>query len=286
MADQPIIIKRRKNKHHGHHGGAWKVAYADFITAMMAFFMVMWIMGLSEEDRAIIQGYFNDPAGFEKSTPQGRPSLFTQMETQIKQSQDERAKEADAEQERAEQLYEEISEGIEADPELSKMLQSSQLQVRVTSAGIQIDIIENESNGEVFFKLGSAEVRPAARELVGKIGPLLASSGRKMVIEGHTDSRPYPGIGYDNFDLSNDRAQAVRRLLLGAGVATSQVMEVRALADTQPRLAADTRHFSNRRVTVLLPYQFEAKGVIEMPKLDMRETIEGQFRVPLPTESR
>lgn len=284
MADQPIIIKRRKKTHHPHHGGAWKVAYADFITAMMAFFLVMWIMGLSEDDRAIIQGYFNDPAGFQKSTPRGEPSIFSQQDTQISSMEDARARQARDEQEGAERLYTELREGVESDPELSAMLEASQLQIRVTAEGIQIDIIENESNGEVYFKLGSADVRPAARELIGKIGPLLASSGRKMVIEGHTDSRPYPGIGYDNFDLSNDRAQAVRRLLIGSGVQQSQVMEVRALADTQPRLAADPRHFSNRRVTVLLPYQFEPKGLIAMPKIDVTESIEGQFRVPRPLD--
>ena len=279
----PIIIKKKKVSGHGHHGGAWKVAYADFVTAMMAFFMVMWIMGLSQEDRNIIQSYFQDPMGFDKRPPRSAISIGPQGGPQSSKTGDQGTGTSQAEQERMEavRLRNEIEHQIEGDAQLQGLLRNDSVEVSVNNDGVLLEFIENEANGEVFFQIGSATVRPAARALIQKIGPLLAATRRPLQIEGHTDSRPYPGAGYDNFDLSTDRAHAVRRLLGASGVGSTQFLQVVGHADTRPRAGMDPRHFSNRRVSVLLPYAMGTNPESSLPADALKESVEGIFRLPM-----
>ncbi len=281
----PIIIKKKIIKSHGHHGGAWKVAYADFVTAMMAFFMVMWIIGMDEEDRSVIQAYFEDPVGFSKNQaraavnfqpvdgkPTSKPGSDDKGNHMLKEHLQARA-EIDA-------LQKEIEKEFQDDPELRELLKGQAIEITTTEEGLLIEFIENEMNGEVFFKLGSDEVRPQARLVMSKIAPILGRTGRPMIVSGHTDARPFVGTSHDNFDLSYERANAVRKLLRSGGVNSEQLQEILAKADTEPR-HEDPMHFSNRRVTILLPFEIKTGKVEGLPKDVLRESIEGFFKVPV-----
>lgn len=281
----PIIIKKKKVHGHGHHGGAWKVAYADFVTAMMAFFMVMWIMSLSDEDKQLVQAYFEDPTGFSKKIPRGEQHIMPWQKFNKKQREGEFGNAEVREQMQArdemQEIREDVVEKIEQDPELKELMEKQAITATITSEGLEIELIESEMNGEVFFVVGSAVVRPQAVSVIGKVAPILAQTGHALVVEGHTDSRQYVGEGYDNYNLSHDRADAVRRLLLAGGVAGPQIEAIKAYADQKPRLPKDPAHFSNRRVTILLPFATEASRQIdELPSTQLRESIEGVFRRP------
>lgn len=282
MADGPVVIVKRKGKQaHGHHGGAWKVAYADFVTAMMAFFMVMWIMGMSQEDRDIIQGYFNDPLGFTSSPPQAKMNILPEAgPTRSKGAGKgtEMQKEADvAEIERA---ASEVRTEVREDPALAGMQTEGSLDIAITAEGLKISLSESESNSELFFKLGSAEVQPAARTVLGRLAPVLAKLGRPLMVDGHTDARPLGRGGYDNFDLSHDRANAVRHVLLDGGVSNSQVTAVRGFADRRPRRPEDPNSFANRRVEILLPFEDFSEPVVRPATGPLGSEIQGIFRFP------
>lgn len=275
---QLIVKKRKSHGGHGHHGGSWKVAYADFVTAMMAFFMVMWIMGLSDQTRAQIQGYFNDPLGFVKNQPMTRNVITLPGTPQAKPGRDqsEGTGSKQTEAQRAQQLAEQVRRTIQQDrADLSaEMLQD--VQVTVTAEGVQLQFTERK--GPVFFSLGSAELLPPAERLIRKLSPVLARAGRKMIIDGYTDARPYPSSSYTNWDLSGDRAAAIRRALVAGGVSERQFDMVRANADTRPLHPDDPYNAENRRVTILLPYRVsdaEAKG---LPSDEMRDKLRQTFR--------
>ena len=285
MAEQPIIVKKIKAHGHAHHGGSWKVAYADFVTAMMAFFMVMWIMGLSDETRAQIQGYFNDPVGFMKNTPRSRsvipingsPKTKPKTDKGPSEGQIETARSMAQQEKEAEEIRKEVSHaaesGGEADADLQGILKD--VEMSVTDEGLKIEFIERE--GEVFFELGSAVIRPAARKLIAKIAPVLARSGKPMLIDGHTDARAFPSHSYDNWNLSGDRANALRRALCENGVSEKQLLGVRAHGATQPRKPEDPFHFSNRRVAILLPFKPAEASVGPLPAEQVHEGTQAAF---------
>ena len=281
----PIIIKRRKRHKHAHHGGAWKVAYADFVTAMMAFFMVMWIMSLSDKDRQLVQAYFQDPVGFSKNPPKSNshirppaPPSNDPGKTDAGNAQIEQAQKAQAE---AQEAMEQIEQTIKQDPALQQMLEQNAIETKITPEGLQIELIESDMNGEVFFKVGSAEVQPRAREVMAHIAPVLAKAARPIVVEGHTDARPLNKGIYDNYTLSTDRAHAVKRLLWMSGVTESQIEAVKGYAAQMPRVPEDPFHFSNRRVTILLPFGVELpRRIEELPTSRLNDTIQGVFRNP------
>jgi chemotaxis protein MotB len=258
MADNQVIIVKKKAAHgHGHHGGSWKVAYADFVTAMMAFFMVMWIMGLSEENKNIIQGYFNDPLGFNKTVPRSNAIVDLKMKPNstgrsgrsdgkgshdIKSVGDNAGELAKIEK-AAKQL-------LESDPELAKALKEH-IDFRLTEEGLRLEF--KEAATPVFFESGSAVLRKEGLKLIQKIGPFLAQKGCKIIVEGHTDSVGYGSkASYSNWELSQDRAGAMRRALIGSGVNYGQFQGVMGYAETKP-LYPDTRDPRNRRVSVLVP---------------------------------
>jgi len=282
----PIIIKKKKGGHGGHHGGAWKVAYADFVTAMMAFFMVMWIMGLSQETRAQIQGYFNDPFGFVKDTPSNPVSLRPQAGNPYLAKKGGEGKASDL-MRRDVQDFEKLEGDLKAaisgklaggSKGLAELAKS--VDMEISNEGLQINFVER--TGEVFFLLGSDQVQPIARELILKVAPILAHSNRPMFIDGHTDARPFVGKnGYDNTQLSNDRSMAVYRLLVAGGVGEKQVMATRGFGSKHLRKVDDPFHFSNRRVTILLPFSSTMEQVFSGPKEQLSQEIEGVFRPPV-----
>lgn len=262
---QPIIIKKKKVMGGGHHGGSWKVAYADFVTAMMAFFMVMWIMGMDSETRSMIQGYFNDPLGFVKNPPKthtafampGSPrpkdgvSSSKGTGNDFESTNSSQVAQLKLQKESMESIKSRIEKALSEDPTLQGLMKYVSL--TVSDEGLLVEF--SEAVGAVFFESGSFTIRPEAMKLVSKVGPILGHSSFKLIIKGHTDAQPYAGKGYTNWDLSTDRAQAMRRALSQHGVGDGQFLSVTGLADTELKNTEDPYHFSNRRVTLLLPFK-------------------------------
>jgi chemotaxis protein MotB len=270
---QPIIIKKVKGSHEAHHGGSWKVAYADFVTAMMAFFMVMWIMGLSDNVRTLIQGYFNDPVGFMKSIPRstnliktmGHPAKVTRSTSPAAATHltgEPGSLEIDLEE--LEAIKREIQKKLATTQTSSLKELTKNVEITMVKEGLLIEFIEK--TGEVFFKVGSAEIQPKARNIFLEISKVLAKSERKLILDGHTDARPYPSSTYDNWDLSADRAIALKKILLEGGAPPEQILKIRAYAATKLRNPADPYHFSNRRVTILLPFKSGTNAITNLPK--------------------
>lgn len=262
---QPIIIKKKKVVAGGHHGGSWKVAYADFVTAMMAFFMVMWIMGMDAETRSMIQGYFNDPLGFIKNPPKTKTAFAMPGSPRPKEGVAEskgrgpdfetangkQAAEIKLQKENLEDVKDKIEHAMSNDPELKGLMKY--VSMTLTEEGLVVEF--SEAVGAVFFESGSYAVRPQAMDLISKVAPILARSGYKIDIKGHTDARPYAGTGYTNLDLSTDRALAMKRALCQFGVNESRIIHITGCGDTELKNTADPYHFSNRRVTLLLPFK-------------------------------
>ncbi len=291
MADHGTVIIKKKKVHggHGHHGGSWKVAYADFVTAMMAFFMVMWIMGLSDQTKAQIQGYFNDPMGFMKNQPRSKnifnvksfPSASPQRKQAGSPGAGERSGGSDSEvtAQAAEgaELERRIGKAIAEAPNLKALLKY--IDFTITREGIRMEFVE--STGSVFFESGSAKIRPEAKRLIKLITPVLRASGRGMIIEGHTDAKPYGGKEYTNFELSSDRANALRRMFSYSGIPDNRFMGVRGMADRDLKNPLDPLDLKNRRVTVLLPWNTGDSGVTELPKEGLKKNTEAEFKAKL-----
>lgn len=261
---QPIIIKKVRKGGHGHHGGSWKVAFADFMTAMMAFFLVMWIIGLDQETRSAIAGYFNDPLDFAKKSQGSKLESLMEKDTKQK-GNEEPANDLDGlrwkedEQKRLEDLSKQLKAAIASDEDLKEIGQF--VQINESEEGLVLEFVEGA--GSMFFESGSAEVRPVARKLFNRLGSILAKQQRSMTIDGHTDAQPYKStMGYDNWNLSNDRAVAVLRVLQSAGVQEKHVLAVRGFADRRLKDKKNPLSFVNRRVTVLLPYTWKESEVL------------------------
>jgi len=280
VADTPIIIKKKKvHGGHGHHGGSWKVAYADFVTAMMAFFMVMWIMGLSDQTRAQIQGYFNDPLGFAKNEPKNKVNITPAGDPAYRKGKGkgEGDDPNSADERKLRQLKGELSSKIAAEGDLSKLLEH--VEMTVTKEGLRIEFVE--STVATFFASGQSKILPEAMKFVRRIGPILAQSRRPMIIEGHTDAEPYPSDTYNNWDLSADRANAMRRALQASGISSKQFCGVRALADTELKRPDKPLDVSNRRVSILLPFDKPKDSVTEMPREEFENRIKQHSPPPV-----
>ena len=273
----PIIVKRKKVQAAAHHGGSWKVAYADFVTAMMAFFMVMWIMGMSQETRSMVAGYFNDPLGFMKNQPKSRspfaiPGSPVQKSTVAQKGPNSKSS-VDEELE-LKRIEGEFKAAIQADVDLKALAQH--VEIALEDEGLRIELVE--TTGAVFFESGQAVIRPEAKRLISKIAPILGKSTRPVIIEGHTDAAPYPSPNYDNWNLSSDRANSVRRCMSASGVNAKQFVEIRGYADTRLKNTASPFHFSNRRVTVLLPFKRMVGTPDNLPSEQLKNEIQGYFR--------
>lgn len=247
-----IRIVKKKHGDHGHHGGAWKVAYADFVTAMMAFFLVMWIIGLSQNIKEAIAAYFKDPVGFMKAVNEGKLAFSIAPEGgAAKASEKELSELSEAsEKQRMEQAKKEIEKVVEGVPEFKHL--KPYVQIQIVDEGLRIELME--SSQSVFFMTGSAEVNPPARQLLSRIAKYLAKLPNRIVIEGHTDSRPFSRGGMTNWELSVNRANSARRILEASGLRKGQIYEVRGYADNKLRVPNDPYHYSNRRISLLIAY--------------------------------
>jgi chemotaxis protein MotB len=233
----PIIVIKKKVSHGGHHGGAWKVAYADFVTAMMALFIVLWLLNQSEQVKKAVAGYFNDPKG--TANLLGTTMSGTGVQVTVD----------DPNKKLLEQLKEKLEQEIRAKKELEKLLK--QIEITITPEGLRIELLESK-NG-TFYQSGSAQLSASGQALLTLLATELKTLPNQLLIEGHTDAQPYSsGANYTNWELSADRANSARRLLQQSGVRVDQVTQVRGYADQFLRVKDNPLDPSNRRISILV----------------------------------
>jgi chemotaxis protein MotB len=246
------IVKKKKGGHGGHHGGSWKVAYADFVTAMMAFFMVMWLLSMDQKMKDAIEGYFSNPVGFKKGFSAGTNVTSNGNSPAGEQKPPLRMMIHSAEEKRFTEVANDLRNRINGTAEL-KMI-GAHVEAVNTKAGLRIELIES-GNGQTFFENGSARMTPITVQVLALIGEELKSLRTPIIIEGHTDSRNYASLtGYGNWELSADRANAARRALEAVGVDPKRVIEVRGMADRNLRIPDKPLDPANRRISILLPF--------------------------------
>ncbi|MGE4244078.1 flagellar motor protein MotB [Ramlibacter sp.] len=270
---QPVIVKRvKKGGHGGHHGGAWKIAYADFVTAMMAFFLLMWLLGSTAQgDLQGIASYFQSPlkvalaggsgSGDSSSIVKGGGTNLTrtngnerrgdvQAPSRSYNLQALRAEVQAADAARMREVQTRIEAALQASPTLGAL--RAQLRMDITADGLRIQIVDDQ--GRPMFDAGSARVKDYTRELMRSIGRLVDEAGARVVLSGHTDASPYAGgeRGYSNWELSSDRANASRRELLAGGLAEDRVVRVLGLGSSVHFNPADPLSPLNRRISILV----------------------------------
>jgi chemotaxis protein MotB len=235
---RPIIVIKKKGGHGGHHGGAWKVAYADFVTAMMSLFIVLWLMSTSDQVKKAIAGYFNDPKG--SGAQMGSAAVNSSASETVA-----------IDRANVEKLKDEIQKAILKQTDLNKL--SKQIEMTVTGEGLRIDLIEG--SGGTFFQSGSPKLSDNGVQLLALLAGQLKVLPNQVLIEGHTDAQPFSSTnGYTNWELSADRANAARRLLETGGIRAGQVSQVRGYADQNLRLPANPLDPSNRRVSLIVQW--------------------------------
>jgi chemotaxis protein MotB len=274
MADEgqkPIIIKRIKKGGHGHHGGAWKIAYADFVTAMMAFFLLMWLLGSTTKgDMEGIANYFKTPlkvamqggsgAGDSASILRGGGQDLTRRNGQVKKGDTPAAKKTydlkaaraaleQAEASRLQKLKERIEGAIAANPTLAKY--KNQLLLDITSEGLRIQIVDEKNRP--MFAMASSDLQPYTRDILDVLAMVLNDVPNRIGLSGHTDSTPYQTeSGYSNWELSADRANASRRELVHGGLADAKILRVVGLAAAVHLDRKDPFNPINRRISILV----------------------------------
>ena len=236
MASPPVIVVKKKAGHGGHHGGAWKVVYADFVTAMMALFIVLWLMNSSKQLQVAVGGYFKDPTGTAKKVGTNQSGSGTNF-TLTRQNMAE--------------LKEQLQKTIRSINDLEKLRKN--IDMTVTAEGLRIELLESDKG--TFFDSGSSTLNGTGTELLALLAGELANLPNKLSIEGHTDAKPFSGKGnYSNWELSADRANAARRLMQQSGLRSDQVSQVRGFSDQRLRNAKDPLEASNRRISIIVQY--------------------------------
>ncbi|MFH1077487.1 MAG: flagellar motor protein MotB [Pseudomonadota bacterium] len=255
--------RRKKAQPEGGHGGSWKVAYADFVTAMMAFFLLMWLLNMSSaEKRARLSYYFKNFSIFEKSGDSalgtgdsGKKGIYSMLETDITEtdvSQKEQKGETSAQEEitkkiKKEDLQQDLKNLI--DHNLGDV--KNQVLVDVFEGGVRVQLTDTE--GELMFPVGSTSLTSKAKEILKVItGQNIKNFSGKIAIEGHTDARPYPSEDYTNWELSTERASAARRAMGEYGLDPSKIIRVTGFADKDPLIKNDPYDPRNRRISILL----------------------------------
>ena len=235
-AKPPIIIIKKGGGHGGHHGGAWKVAYADFVTAMMALFIVLWLLNSSKQIQEAVGGYFKDPTGTSRkvgSDMQGSGQNFTVSKDNMGD------------------LKEQLQRAIREVPNIEKL--KNHIDMTVTNEGLRIELMESASG--TFFESGSSKPNGDGKDILITLAHELGKIPNEIYVEGHTDAKPYSqNSSYTNWELSADRANATRRLIQQNGVNSDQVTQVRGFADQSLRKPDVPLDPSNRRVSMIVQY--------------------------------
>ena len=258
MPTPPIIIIKKKGGHGGHHGGAWKVAYADFVTAMMALFIVLWLMNSSQKIQVAVGGYFKDPSGTAKKVGTGLAGTGENLQL--------------AKQDMA-KLKVELQKSIQSITDLDKLKKN--IEMTVTAEGLRIELLESEKG--TFFDSGSSALNTSGQEMLALLAVELGKVPNHVSVEGHTDARPFTGKrSYSNWELSADRANAARRLMQQSGLRPDQVSQVRGFADQRLRNLRDAQDPSNRRISIIVQYISSNTDEAESPGGDTKESREGK----------
>ena len=238
----PIILIKKKVAHSSHHGGAWKVAYADFVKAMMALFIVLWLLSSSEKIKKAVGSYFQDPTGAGKmmgNTMAGIGESLTVTKDDMKD------------------LKQKLEQAMKTIPKFDQM--KNNVELTITSEGLRVELIENEKG--MFFDSGNAHPTDRGEELLARLAAEIGRLPNTVLIEGHTDAKPYPGAAtYTNWELSADRANSARRLMQENGMRANQVVQVRGFADERLRIPNDPTNPANRRVSLIIQYQTKNSG--------------------------
>ena len=260
---QPIIVIKKKGGHGSHHGGAWKVAYADFVTAMMALFIVLWLMNASPEVQKAVGGYFKDPRGMASKTGTNLAGAGPGVTLDKKN---------------IEHLKDKLEEAIHQSPEFEKL--KNNVEITVTEEGLRIELVESEKG--LFFDSGQPSPTGTGKDLLVKLAQELGKISSPIALEGHTDSQSYGADAYTNWELSADRANAARRIMQSSGLKAGQVSQVRGFADQQLRIPDKPTDASNRRVSIIVQYRSAepgkdekgegAKGIAGKPVADEGKT--------------
>jgi chemotaxis protein MotB len=233
---RPIIIVKKKGGHGGPHGGAWKVAYADFVTAMMALFIVLWLLNSSKQIQEAVGGYFKDPTGTSKkvgSNMQGAGENFVLTRDNMPK------------------LKEQLQQAMRQMSDFESL--RSHIEMTVTAEGLRIELSESASG--TFFDTGGSKLKTDGADLIAALAQELGKLPNKLSIEGHTDSQPYaPSATYGNWELSSDRANAARRVMQANGIRADQITQVRGFADQRLRKPDAPLDPSNRRISLIVQY--------------------------------
>jgi len=257
MPTPPIIIIKKKGGHGGHHGGAWKVAYADFVTAMMALFIVLWLMNSSQKIQVAVGGYFKDPSGTAKKVGTGLAGTGENLQL--------------AKQDMA-KLKVELQKSIQSITDLDKLKKN--IEMTVTAEGLRIELLESEKG--TFFDSGSSALNTSGQEMLALLAVELGKVPNHVSVEGHTDAKPFTGKrSYSNWELSADRANAARRLMQQSGLRPDQVSQVRGFADQRLRNLRDAQDPSNRRISIIVQYISSNTDEAESPAVDTKDSGEG-----------
>jgi len=265
QTSQPIIIiKKKVQGHGGHHGGAWKVAYADFVTAMLSLFIVLWLLSSSETVKKAVGGYFSDPTGQGKEVGNGLKGAGSESLAIKKDDMN--------------QLKDKLEQAIRSSAPFQKL--NEHVVFTVTGEGLRVELLEGEFS--TFFETGNSKPTQFGKDLLSKLAEEIGKLPNKVVMEGHTDSRLFHGDGdYSNWELSTDRANAARRWMQESGMGAEQVTQVRGYADQSLRDPARPADGSNRRVTLVIQYQ-QAKAEAPAPKAETAAKPAGEKPAVLP----
>ena len=262
-AQQPIIIKKINKGHGGHHGGSWKVAFADFMTAMMAFFLVLWLVGQEDDIKKAVAGYFNDPIGFERGgkVGSGKGAGMMQGTEGLKDKKSMNAV--------VRQQMQEAANRIQQNLKLSTDFQAlkDNVLIEMTPEGLRIQIVEGADSS--FFEPGSARMSPTGEAILGLVAQEIGKLPNRIVFEGHTDASGSGNeFGYSNWDLGADRANFCRKVMLKNGVRKNQIKEVRSYADTRLLNEDDPLDPRNRRVSILVLNDYDYLWENKLVSLD------------------
>jgi chemotaxis protein MotB len=235
---RPIIIIKKKAGHGGAHGGAWKVAYADFVTAMMSLFIVLWLLNSSSQVKKAVGGYFKDPRGTSKKVGtglNGSGENFTLTKDNMSQIKDE--------------IQKTVRQMTDVDSKLK-----DQIAMTVTTEGLRIELMESEKG--TFFPSAATEPGDEGKDILVKLAQELGKLPNTISIEGHTDAKPFSSgnKSYTNWELSSDRAHAARRVMEANGLRPNQITQIRGYADQRLRNPKDPEDASNRRISLIVQY--------------------------------
>ncbi len=294
---RPIIIKRIKKAAHGHHGGAWKIAYADFVTAMMAFFLLMWLLGSTAKgDLNGIAEYFNSPlqvamgggsgSGDSSSILQGGGKDLTRTSGQVKDGdikaekrginlqalpEDIAKEQAKIELDQLQALKGKVEAVLEANPKFAEF--KNQIRLDLTQDGLRVQIVDEQNRP--MFDSGGAFIKDYARDILRAIGKVLNDVPNKITISGHTDATPFPGgeRGYSNWELSADRANASRRELAAGGMSEVKLIRVVGLAAAVPMDPSNPTAPLNRRISLIIMNREAAERALKSVSAEIRSNL-------------